>query len=222
MNGKNVFLTFALLLSVGFGKYCQWVYQPVVGYPVGTGRCNYIVGSGKTTKEYSFKYVCSSSNVVQEYQYFGTYDCSGTATILDISSDDGVYYECDQSYDSCGKAFGFKSPCSCTAADGNCDYAISISLVDQICVYLSSESYSYMWDIQCGSISSAYAQKMEYSNQECSGNPYQTVVFDAGCNKNDTDTIICPANKATFSIISLAIVLLICVLSSWGVCKMRK
>jgi len=210
---RSVCATLIVLFSIGFSKNCKWVYDPdVVDYPVGVNRCNYVeVTTGNNARTFSFKYSCSSTSSVTMYKYLGSFDCSGTYSESDVT--DYVSYECGSDYDVCGKAFGTKTPCDCTAADKNCDTAISISLVDNICLYSTSSDYSYEWYIQCGSVSSAYARQYQYSNTKCSGDPYQTNTYHAGCqtaknSNNETDWIICPANKSTFSVVVLAIALI--------------
>jgi len=218
MNVRSVCATLLFLFSVGFATNCQWVYDPdVVDYPVGIGRCNYVeVTVGNRQGTYSFSYQCTSASSVAMTKFTESVTCSGTATTSDVT-DEVSAFQCSSDYAQCGKAFGWKTPCDCTAADSNCDQAISVSLVDEICLYSSSSSYSYMWQIQCGSISSANAQQFQYANTQCADNPSETYRYDAGCQQgnninNQTDWIICPGNQSTFSVVVLVIALIASIL----------
>jgi len=187
-------------------KNCQWVYDSLsaVNYPVGTNRCNYLV---KNKVEYSYIYECVSSSQVKLTRYSSP-DCTGDTLSVDDDYEADAY-ECDQDYESCGKAFGFKTPCSCTASNGDCTTAAVVSLVDQICVY--DDDSSTEWEIQCGSIDEAYAKQITYTEAKCEGSSTSRV-FQAGCTTdddgNEIDWIVCPANKATVSFVALVLALI--------------
>jgi len=199
----------ALLFTVGYAKNCQWVYETlsVIQYPVGTNRCNYAVVDNV---EYSYIYECTSSTTIKLSRY-STPDCTGDAKVDDDYQ--AAAYECDQDYESCGKTFGFKTPCSCTAANHDCTSAAAVALVDQMCVY--DDDSSYEWEIKCGSIDDAYAKQITYSEEKCQGNT-ESRTFHAGCTEDDDgdeiDWIVCPANKATFSFVALVVALIACML----------
>jgi len=196
----------ALFLGVvANAKDCQYFYNDLVGYPVGIERCSYYVLNYEgVTESYSFQYFCTSTGVVTEKTYDGVYDCSGTATSTTVYTSKNGTFECASDYLSCGKLFGGKTPCDCTAADGDCDYAIEISLVDEVCV--ETDDMSYMWAITCGSVSSANAVETQYADTtDCTGSS-TSVTYTAGCHTNtdyingEQDVIICPANVASFSL----------------------
>jgi len=217
-----------MLVSIAFlavfinlvASQCQYFYDENVGYPIGIERCSYIVEkTGKKRIQYSFEYVCTSESTAKKLTYWGTYSCSGNSTVKYYNSNNATF-ACNSDYRNCGKLFGGQTPCGCSAGNDDCDYSIEISLVDQTCVELSSDSNveykSYSWDITCGSISKANAILNEYTDNSC-GSGGVSYTYYAGCHTNDAykdifigtnssemDVIVCPGNMASFSFALIA------------------
>jgi len=194
----------ALLGAVASAKDCQYFVSALLGgYPLGIDHCSYIIeGSTKM----SAMVTCMSENYAKFTMYSDSFDCVGTHTDTIYGSSNATF-DCTSTKAACGKAFGYKTPCSCTAKDGTCTEAISVSVVDEICVDLGvSGSIEYM--ITCGSLSKAQGTISVFSSSDCSGTG-GSVTYKAGCqtsstysvgNATELDYIICPGNMATLSL----------------------
>jgi len=200
----------SLLIAEAFATQCQYFFNTALEYPVGIGRCSYYVyNHGGRHTQYSFEYECINENLVAAYTYGSSFTCEGTHSTAYFDSNNATF-DCTTTDLNCGKLFGYKTPCTCTASDGDCYVAVEISLVDQICVYDETfdSTYSYEWAITCGSIDKANAVVTSYLSSDCSGSSESTT-YAAGCsadysdlslNGTEVDIIVCPGNMATFSL----------------------
>jgi len=194
----------ALLGAVATAKDCQYfVSSTFGGYPLGIDHCSYVV-DGST--KFSAMVTCMSENYAKFTLYSSSFDCVDVHTDT-IYGHNNATFDCSSTKATCGKAFGYKTPCSCTAKDGTCTEAVAISVVDDLCVDLGTYgSVKYM--ITCGSLSKAQGTASSYSSSDCSGTGV-SVTYKAGCqtsstytigNSSEVDYIICPGNMATLSL----------------------
>jgi len=193
------------LLGLASAKECQYFlgdfFGDDVAAPLGIDHCSYWVHN---EQEYSFTITCLSTTVAQMKHYSNKIDCAGDHETYTYTSDNATF-DCSTEKLTCGKAFGYKTPCVCTAEGGDCDSAVSVALVDELCV-----SDYYKWMITCGSISKANAVYNIYTGSGCTGSGSAST-FQAGCQEStayqeisnttsdELDWIICPGNMATMS-----------------------
>jgi len=193
---------FAVLLgALASAKDCQYfLSEEFEIFPLGIGHCSYMIsGSSKV----SMLLTCMSESYIKVTMYSEAFDCTDTHTDM-IYGHNNATFDCSTTKSQCGKAYGYKTPCSCTAKDGNCDEAYAISLVDEMC--FSTSLFYGQWAVTCGSISKAQATLSTYSTSDCSGTA-GSVTYKAGCqssssygNASEVDYIICPGNMATLSL----------------------
>jgi len=208
---KNVLLV-ALLSAMAIAKDCKYFIHPSYGaYPLGINRCSYFVEGDTRT---SFLISCINSTHAKVTIYDKSYQCTDTHTEMIFGPNDAATFDCSPTKMECGKLYGSKTPCTCTAQNGDCENAYVVSLVDEQCVTTTGiDVYdSLMYEITCGSISKAQASIYYYKSTDCSGS-YEANVEKAGCaaahnakEGNNTypvqerDIIICPGNMATLSL----------------------
>jgi hypothetical protein len=193
----------ALLSAVATAKDCQYFLSPdIEGFPLGIGHCSYMI-TGST--KMSMMVTCLSENYVQANMYSESPDCTDTHTSV-VYGHSNATFDCSTTKAQCGKAYGYKTPCACTAKDGNCDSAYAISLVDDLCFTSSLSAYYYKWSITCGSLDKAQATLSIYTASDCTGTSSSTT-NKAGCQTatssnvtTEVDYIICPGNMATLSL----------------------
>jgi len=207
-------------LVAGATKDCQYFFDTDLAYPIGIDRCSYIIRGSERSQTYSFLYHCDSTSQVTKRTYNDSFYCEGpyTNSTYNHSNSD---FRCDTDFFNCGKLFGGKSPCTCNVDDGDCDYAVEISLVDQLCFNVTTgvekTAQSYMWDITCGRYTKPNAALTNYTTGDCTGSS-ETATYQEGCHDhsgyvynnntlwvyNEVDVIVCPGNMASFSLALIA------------------
>jgi len=202
-----VLLASAFLGLLASAKDCQYFVLPGSNtFPAGIDRCSYTVDGGI---QISWMPTCLNEDVVQLTYYYAAFDCTGR-NYVETFGHNNATFDCSSTKLTCGKAFGFKHPCGCSAAAGTCDVASAISVVDGFCLKVNG-TFSVDWTITCGSISKAQGTVTRYGmSSSCSGESAgltnkagcQTGDFSASTNTNYTNLefIICPGNMATLSI----------------------
>jgi len=206
----------SVLASEKSSKGCQYFLNMDVGYPIGTGKCNYYVYTeGEYAGQHSFVYECVTPQLVQMYTY-ATYDCKGIHTTTTYTPINGTF-SCQGHKKMCGTTFGYKTPCECTLYNGDCDAAVGMALVKDICVYSQKNgTMSYSWDITCGRVNVANARVTRFHTPDCTGTPSGSTTYPAGCfsnpayehtfNASEIDWVVCPGNVPTWSLSVLALV----------------
>jgi len=202
-----VLLASAFLGLLASAKECQYFVDPELSnFPVGIDHCSYSVSGMSQT---SWMPTCLNESMVQVTRYYDAFDCTGRNFIQYYTHNDATF-DCSSTKFICGKAFGFKNPCGCSAEAGDCNYATAISIVDGFCLKIN-DTASVDWTITCGTISKAKGTVVMYGDSSsCTGNG-MTHTNKAGCQTGDfvgyanvtldsLEFIICPGNMATLSI----------------------